>query len=176
MNNKLYYLVKRYRECDKDIIVEIIDIFNPLINKLQRDGGRDDIKNDLILFMFEVLYKIPLEKEVFKSDKYIISYVKKSLVNEFIRLNKINCRNNNMESSLDESYLQSNLSTNDYDKVIFNDMIKNLTNSEKDIFYKKYVLNYLESEIAKSKNITRQAVNKAHKNAIKKLRKDYQLL
>lgn len=172
MSNKLYFLVKGYREGDKEIIVDIIGIFNPLLNKLQRNGGRDDIKNDLILFMFDLLYKMPLEREIFKSDKYIISYIKKSLMNEFIRLNKINCRNN-MESSLDESYLQSEHESNDYDKVIFNDMIKNLTDAEKDIFYKKYVLNYLDSEIAKSKNITRQAVHKAHKNAIKKLRKTY---
>lgn len=175
-SNRIYLLIKAYRNGDKNKIVEVIEIFNPLLNKLHSKGSSDDIKSDLILFMFDLLCKIPLEKEIFCSDKYIISYIKKSLVNEFIRLNKICCRNKDLEFSLDESYVKSKYTTSVYDEIIFKDMIKNLTEREKEIFYKKYVLNYLDSEIARSKNITRQAVYKTHKNAIKKLRKDYQLL
>lgn len=114
-SNRIYLLIKAYRNGDKNKIVEVIEIFNPLLNKLHSKGSSDDIKSDLILFMFDLLCKIPLEKEIFCSDKYIISYIKKSLVNEFIRLNKICCRNKDLEFSLDESYVKSKYTTSVYD-------------------------------------------------------------
>lgn len=170
-SNRIYLLITAYRNGDSDKIVEVIEIFNPLLNKLHNKGSSDDMKSDLILFMFDLLFKIPIEKEVFCSDKYIISYIKRSLINEFIRLNKISCKNKNMEFSFDESYIKPKYTNTIYDEIIFKDMIKILNKREKEIFYKKYVLNYLDSEIAKSNNISRQAVYKTHKNAIKKLKK-----
>ena len=52
-------------------------------------------------------------------------------------------------------------------------MIKMLNESEKNIFIKKYVNDLSESDIARENNISRQYINKTHKNALKKIRKIY---
>lgn len=80
--SRLYDLIQDYRGENPDAIIDIIDIiekFEPLLGKFQRNGSYEDIKSDLILFMFKLLDNIPLDKEGFKEDKYLVSYIYKSL-------------------------------------------------------------------------------------------------
>ena len=74
-----------------DIFILIMEKFEPKLNKLQRNSVYEDMKSDLILFMFKLLNKIPLEKDIFREDKYIISYINRSLKNHYIYLNKRLC-------------------------------------------------------------------------------------
>ena len=87
---QLYNLIQDFRNGDSDTFILILERFEPKLNKLQRNSIYEDMKSDLILFMFKLLNKIPLEKEVFREDKYIISYINKSLQYQYIYLNKIN--------------------------------------------------------------------------------------
>lgn len=167
--SRLYDLIQDYRGENPDAIIDIIEKFEPLLGKFQRNGSYEDIKSDLILFMFKLLDNIPLDKEVFKEDKYLVSYIYKSLQNQYIYLNKKNCKIVNKEMVIDE--IKLNHSYYDcFNHIIFNDMIKNLTDSEKDILTKKYIFNYSESDIARIHNKTRQAIHQSHRRALKKLR------
>lgn len=88
---QLYNLIQDFRNGNMDIFILIMEKFEPKLNKLQRNSVYEDMKSDLILFMFKLLNKIPLEKDIFREDKYIISYINRSLKNHYIYLNKRLC-------------------------------------------------------------------------------------
>ena len=116
-----------------------------------------------------LLNKIPLEKEIFKEDKYIVSYINKSLQHRYIYLNKLNCKVMSKELVLEETYI-NNGDDNCFSNIIFADIIKALTDTEKDIILKKYKLNYSEAEIARMKGVSRQAIHKTHIRALSKIK------
>ena len=49
--SKLCNLIRLYKEGNKDYLIDIINIFNPVLQKFQRESYCEDIENDLILFM-----------------------------------------------------------------------------------------------------------------------------
>lgn len=169
----LYDLIKNYTSgSNQELILDIIEKFDPLLNKYQRLSSNEDMKSELTVFLFKLLRNIPLSKDIFKEDKYLTSYICKSLKNQYIYLNKAICKVKDKEIELDENII--NLSSSDFfDDLFFYEMISNLTNLEKDILKKKYIFNYSESEIAILNNVTRQAIHKTHKRALNKLRKEY---
>lgn len=89
--NKLYDIIKNYKQGNKDSIIEVIELFNPLLNKLERQSNCCDIKSELIIFMIELMDKLPFENKKFCHDKYIVSYISKSIKNKYIHLNKNSC-------------------------------------------------------------------------------------
>ena len=165
---QLYNLIQDFRNGDSDTFILILERFEPKLNKLQRNSIYEDMKSDLILFMFKLLNKIPLEKEVFREDKYIISYINKSLQYQYIYLNKINYKVKSNEMILEETDI-NNRDDNCFSNIIFEDLIKNLTEREKDMIFKRYKLNYSEAEIGRMKGISRQAVHKTHVRALSKM-------
>lgn len=167
---QLYNLIQDFRNGNMDIFILIMEKFEPKLNKLQRNSVYEDMKSDLILFMFKLLNKIPLEKDIFREDKYIISYINRSLKNHYIYLNKINCRVKSKELALEEIHI-NNGDDNCFSNIIFDDIIKTLTHAEKDIIFKKYKLNYSDAEIARMKGISRQAIYKTHVRALSKIKK-----
>lgn len=141
---QLYNFIKYFRNGDTDAFLSVVMKFEPQLNKLQRNSSYEDMKNDLILFMFELLNKIPLEKEVFKEDKYIISYINKSLKHKYIYLNKINCKSISNETLLEETYM-NNGEDSFFSNIVFKDLIKTLTEIEADVIVNKYKFNYSEA-------------------------------
>lgn len=160
---KFYDLIHKYRSNDNDIFVDIIDEFSPLINKYQRKGSYEDLKSDLIMFMFSLLNKIPLDNDNLKDDKYIISYIHKSLNHRYIYLNKKHSNVINKEIELEDNY----------SNILLEDMISCLTVLEKDIINKIYIFGYTEADIARMNKVTRQAINRTHKRALNKIKIEY---
>lgn len=167
---QLYNLIQNFKNGSKETFTLIMEKFEPKLNKLQRNSIYEDMKSDLVLFMLKLLNKIPLEKEIFKEDMYIVSYINKSLQNHYIYLNKINCKIMSKELVLEESYI-NNGNDNCFSNLIFEDIIKTLTDAEKDIIIKKYKHNYSEAEIARMKGISRQCIHKTHIRALSKMKK-----
>lgn len=170
--NKLGELVKCYKNGDKDALIEIINIFKPVINKYDKNSYHEDMGSELVLFMITVLEKMPIREELFNNDKYIFSYIFKSLKNKYISINKKSYERYNNEI-LNNEYLNYH----DYEllksDLIFYDMIKTLSDNEKNILVKKYINHLNESDIAKKCNTSRQYINRTHKKALDKLRKIY---
>lgn len=169
---KLGNLVKRYKEGDKEALLGIIDIFNPVIQKYDRDSYCEDMGSELVLFMITVLDKMTIREDLFKEDKYVFSYILKSLRNKYISANKKSyiryskeSLNNDFLNYQEYELLESN--------IIFNDMIKDLNDIEKNVLNKRYISNLNESDIARGLNTSRQYVNKVHKKALNKLKKMY---
>lgn len=127
------------------------------------------MENELILFMITVLEKMPLREDLFKDDKYVFSYILKSLKNKYICVNKKSYFRFNNEVLNNEifDYTESESIKSD---IIFQDMIKGLSECERKILNKKYVFNLTESDISRELKTSRQYINKVHKKALGKLR------
>ncbi|MEG2789670.1 MAG: hypothetical protein RR942_17825 [Romboutsia sp.] len=68
---QLYNWIKDFRNGDVDTFLLILEKFELQLNKLQRNSSYEDMKCDLTLFLFDVLNKIPFEKECFKEENCI---------------------------------------------------------------------------------------------------------
>lgn len=167
--NKLGELVKLYKNGEKDVLVEIVDIFRPIINKYKRNSYYEDMDNELIVFIITVLNKMPIKEDLLNNEKYLFSYILKSLKNKYMRVNQKNYLRYKSELlSCDALDYQGHESLQS--DVEFQDMIKHLSIREKDVLNKKYLYNLNESDIARELNTSRQYINKVHKNALNKLK------
>ena len=83
---ELGVLVKDYKNGDKDVLIEIIDVFKPIINKYKRNSYYEDMDSELTVFLISLLEKMPMKEDFFENDKYVFSYIFKSLKNKYIEL------------------------------------------------------------------------------------------
>ncbi len=104
MTNNLYTYVKNAKLGNKSSMEYLINKFEPLINKYSyRLMEPEDGKSELILKLIRLVKKVPLDKQCFKEDKYIISYIKISLKRQYIYLYQ---KQKNL--ALKQSYLDEN--------------------------------------------------------------------
>ena len=89
MGNTIYKNIKEYKNGNKEIFREIINVFNPLINKLSKSVNWEDTRQDLLLHLLEIINKLP-EENKFEDDRAIFAYISKALKYEYIKLSKKN--------------------------------------------------------------------------------------
>ena len=172
MNKELIFKIIDVKKYNKDeSILDILAIFDNIINKYSRKLNGEDTKQDLYVFLIKLINNIDELSIVNYEDKQVLSYFSKSLKNEYIRLSKKNDRRKNNEDYNCEdrvwgyNFIESNI------EVV--DSIKNLNNYEKKII-KMVVLNgYSVSEVAKKTGKSRQAISQVKNRAISKLKKVY---
>ena len=87
MGNTIYKNIEEYRNGNKEIFKEIINVFNPLINKLSKSINWEDTRQDLLLHLLEIINKLP-EENKFEDDRAIFAYISKALKYEYIKLSK----------------------------------------------------------------------------------------
>ena len=99
MGNTIYKNIKEYKNGNKEIFREIINVFNPLINKLSKSVNGEDTRQDLLVHLLEIINKLP-EENRFEDDKIIFAYISKALKYEYIKLSKKNDKIKNREVEL----------------------------------------------------------------------------
>ncbi|MGL4731667.1 MAG: sigma-70 family RNA polymerase sigma factor [Clostridium sp.] len=166
----LYKNIIDFKRGNADAVVEIIKMFDPLLNKLARQSSCCDIKSELTLFMIELISKFPTGNKNLYYDKYIISYISKSIKHKYIHLNKKVCKQVLNESELDLNILENKKVENNLDMFLFKELIKPLTQKEQEVLTYKYAFNYSDIEISDLFNISRQSVNKTKTRALNKLK------
>ena len=172
MNKELIFkIIDVKKNNNNEGILDILAIFDNIINKYSRKLNGEDTKQDLYVFLIKLINNIDELSIVNYEDKQVLSYFSKSLKNEYIRLSKKNDRRKNNEDYNCEdrvwgyNFIESNI------EVV--DSIKNLNNYEKKII-KMVVLNgYSVSEVAKKTGKSRQAISQVKNRAISKLKKVY---
>ena len=172
MNKEFIFKIIDVKKNNKDeSMLDILAIFDNIINKYSRKLNGEDTKQDLYVFLIKLIKNIDELSIVNYEDKQVLSYFSKSLKNEYIRLSKKNDRRKNNEDYNCEdrvwgyNFIESNI------EVV--DSIKNLNNYEKKII-KMVVLNgYSVSEVAKKTGKSRQAISQVKNRAISKLKKVY---
>ena len=168
--NKIYDLLSNYDENKEEVTLSVLEKFEPLLNKYSRKTYYSDMKNDLVLFFLELIPKIPIHKDNFKQDKYIISYINKSIRNQYILLNKKYHNNLNNELSLEYKNYMLPVFNQSYENIELQSIIEKLTVKEKQVIIYRYKCNLSFADIAKITHKSRQCVYKTHKRAINKLR------
>lgn len=172
MNKEFIFKIIDVKKNNKDeSMLDILAIFDNIINKYSRKLNGEDTKQDLYVFLIKLINNIDELSIVNYEDKQVLSYFSKSLKNEYIRLSKKNDRRKNNEDYNCEdrvwgyNFIESNI------EVV--DSIKNLNNYEKKII-KMVVLNgYSVSEVAKKTGKSRQAISQVKNRAISKLKNIY---
>ena len=99
MGNTIYKNIKEYKKGNKEIFREIINVFNPLINKLSKSVNGEDTRQDLLVHLLEIINKLP-EENKFEDDRIIFAYISKALKYEYIKLSKKNDKIKNSEVEL----------------------------------------------------------------------------
>ena len=152
-------------------MLDIIEIFNPLVSKYSRLLDGEDTKQDLIIHLIKLVNNMPIDNKNLFEDKNIVGYIAKSIRNEYIKLskkrNKINI--NEMELSL-EIEISHEKSESEFEIL---DMFKVLTKKEAYIMKLLYVYYLSVNEIADYMKISRQAVNQSKNRALKKIKELY---
>lgn len=160
-----------YKRGNENAILEVIEIFKPIINKYSRILDGEDTKQDLIIHLFKVLDKINLHNINFCKDKVIVSYIAKSIRNEYIRLAKIKSKKTINETELNlDLEIAYNGEESEFELL---DTFKILTKKEAYVMKLIYI-NYLSvTEVAQYMRLSRQAVNQIKNRALKKMRSIY---
>ncbi|MBU5593383.1 sigma-70 family RNA polymerase sigma factor [Clostridium sp. MSJ-4] len=164
----LYEKIKNCQCGNKEDILFVLNMFEPLLNKYSRLLEYDDAKQELTLTLIKTLQKIPIHKKNFKEDKYIISYIKKSIINRYVSLSKKLTKKYTYEAEFDSNLMYFN--DDDENIIELYDLLKDLTRVEKNIIVLKYLHNMSDVEIAELHNISRQAVNQTKNRALNKLK------
>lgn len=172
MNKEFIFKIIDVKKNNKDeSMLDILAIFDNIINKYSRKLNGEDTKQDLYVFLIKLINNIDELSIVNYEDKQVLSYFSKSLKNEYIRLSKKNDRRKNNEDYNCEdrvwgyNFIESNI------EVI--DSIKNLNNYEKKIINMVVLNGYSVSEVAKKTGKSRQAISQVKNRAISKLKKVY---
>jgi len=161
---------------DDDAALRLLEMFDKLLKKYARLLGTEDAYEELRLFFFELLDRLKRKKLCSNSDGYAVSYISKSVKNQYIALSKArNSRREDTFSDLSEEqmiYVEQTAATDDrVDISVYFPRDNNLSDREKTILQLFFVDDYSIEEIAKQLNISRQAVNQAKNRALNKIRK-----
>lgn len=171
MERNIFKKIIEYRNGDEKSLLEIIEIFNPLLMKYARFLDEEDTKQDLTLHLIKVINIIPINNGKLFKDKEIVGYIAKSIRNEYIKLskklNKIKLKE--MELNLDTEIGYEEC---EYEFEIL-DMFKILSKKESFIMRLLYIHYLSVSEVADYMKISRQAVNQAKNRGLKKIRNMY---
>jgi RNA polymerase sigma factor (sigma-70 family) len=137
--------------------------FIPLIKKYSNLINDEDAFQNLTISFLECIHKIPLENKIFAlHNKYILSYIKTTIRNAYIYLNKRAEKYDNLNILLDDfSLLNTKHSDDEIEENLFFDDIKKLISETNYTIIKlKYIDGFSEEQIGNKLGISRQAVNK----------------
>lgn len=172
MNDELWILIKEAQEKNKDATMKIIDKFIPLIKKYARILNYDGADTDLTISLIKLIKKMPVnENTQLQKEKVIVSYIAISIKNESIRLSQKHRRMSHEEIPCEDEIIDAFLSYDEKYDFIIEDLLKQLPEIQKTIIKGIFLLDFKEIELAKSLNISRQAVNKNKRRALANLKK-----
>ncbi|MEG2365047.1 MAG: sigma-70 family RNA polymerase sigma factor [Terrisporobacter sp.] len=149
-------------------LLEFILEFESVINNLSKSLYYPESKTDLIIFIMELSKKINVKSYY---DNEIIKFIFiRSLKNKQIDLFRKNILKNNCiyEINLD---IISDYSSEFESNIWVEDIISNLSSTQKKILIESFMKRNSDIEIALELGISRQAVNKTKKRALKNLKK-----
>lgn len=167
MDENLYELILNSRKDGISSLEKLILKFEKLIKKYAYMLKYEDAEQDLILHFIKVIKYMKLNDSM-KDEPILISYLSKSIRNEYIRLSKE--KNKHNEITLNININTKNAIT-EFDFDYISDLLnKCLTEKETSIMTLLYIDGYKVSDVSEAMNISRQAVNQCKKRSLSKLR------
>lgn len=166
----MYEAIKGFQKGDRNAIIIVINDFKPLIKKLSKNLYYEEAETDLIIALIKTLKQVDLDKFDYNRKGQLVSFIHKTLKNKQIDLYKKKQIHRHEECEINLEIIlgkEIDFTTN----IFINDLLGQLNKREKEIICKKYIYQISETEIAKSLNITRQAVNRTKNKALNRLKK-----
>ena len=152
--------IASYSNSKQDKLLYLIKKYEPLLKKYARKLNYDGAETDLTIAFIEIIRKMPKLGE----EKFIISYIQKSIKNKYIKLSIKQQSIIQKEIIYDFNILGKD-SIHDINLSIdIRSALKYLTIQQRKIVLLN-ILQYSDTEIANILNITRQAVNKTKRKA-----------
>jgi RNA polymerase sigma factor (sigma-70 family) len=171
MIKNLNDLVLEAKKDNKDAMMEIINIFMPLISKYSRKLLYDGADSDIIILIIKLIKCYPISNnENSIQDKDIIAYINISVKHEYIRLSKKFSQISRMEMELKDDIYLIQEHDNIENILLINELLDKLSNMQKIILKELFLIGCTQTDLAKRLNISRQAVNKNKSKALKKLK------
>jgi toxin-associated regulator BotR len=171
MSKDLYQKITIFKNKSNNFM-DIFAYFESKINYLSYKLKYPEAATDFIIYLYELLIELDLSRLI--DDESILKYVRKCLRNKSTKLYyKINVDKSHIVFNSDVEVLESIEKINsrdDYSNIIFNDLISFLKPRQKQIVFYKFYLQLSDIEISKILQISRQAINKSEKIALKTLR------
>lgn len=163
---------------DEAAALQLLEMFEKLLKKYARQLGTEDAYEDLRLFFFELITKLKGKDICSDNDGYIVSYITKSVKNQYIAMSKNrNAHKEDMFSDVSDeqmTYIEQLAATNDTVDISFYYPQNNkLTTREQTILHLFFVSDHSIEDIAHHLNISRQAVNQTKNRALNKIRRAY---
>ncbi len=176
--------IRQARAGNDSVMLELIEMWSPLINKFTRLLKYDeDCRSDLILKLISLLKReINLDKMNEVSDGTIINYVKIAMTHHYITLSTAKSRIQSHEVLYGEELFEDSLSkdvaeTFDITDSLLTDHLKSVLTEKEFLCVKLMILDGLTAEIISKKlGVSKQAVNQCKKRALKKLKVEMERL
>ena len=173
--DRLVNLILKAKENDEKAMLDILEMFEPLIKKYHRLlNYEEDLKQELIYKIIKLI-KVEIVFENLKNinDYVLLKYIESSVYHYYIFLSKHKNLIANYECS--EEIMPSITGyQNISDDFVVIDLLKSiLTEKEFISFYFTEIMDYTSEETAKVLHITKQACNQNKLRAIKKIRDYY---
>ena len=162
-------------------MLEIIEVFSPIINKYTRLLKYDeDCMSELFLKLITLIKnEIDIKRMKNKNDGAIINYINSSIKHYYISISKAACKLRENELLPEQDFWLYTSENNETDfsyieNYIIIDTIKSVLTEREFYCVHSIILNGLTAEeVAKTLNISKQAVNQCKKRALQKLKKHF---
>ena len=171
----LVELIHLIQNEDEQAMLEMINMFSPIIKKYDRYSKYDeDFHSEMILKIISIAHSIDLTRLKESNSFVIIRYINKAIRNLNISYStnkKISSESvlsyDDIEIEIRDHYLGNQ---SEYDEILLDMFLKNIL-TEKEYICMYYLLfeNFSISDIARKLNITRQSVHETKNRALSKI-------
>lgn len=170
LNREFICLITEYRDGNGNAVLTLLKQFEGLIYHYKSKCNIEDICEELTAFLLEMFDKINLDRFENQEGDAINRYIAVSIGHKFIALSKEYEKNKTLHaiSESDVGYTPDLCQ-----EEILRETLSVLTPRQRDVILYKYIYRYSDIEIAKSLNISRQAVNQIKNRSVKILREAF---
>lgn len=172
MENSILHLIRNIQNNNVNDMDIILQIFHPLLKSLSLKLEKEDIYQDLSLFLFTLIPKIPLSID---NDTKLLSYIKVSLTHELFRLSKLS-RYKNIEIPLLNIY-DAVASDNSFEqienKIILENILSKLSKKDKNFIDEILSPNTTIKEISNKHHVTNQVIYQRYYKLLKKIKHNF---
>lgn len=149
--------IKTIQNGSKNELLELIDLFQPLIKKYSAKLQWEEGESSLTEFFIELIYKINPDK--FNAEPQLLKYIKKSIYHRYIALSKKQYEYiENEISSTDLLNAVSVESDSAFESMYFWISINELEQADKELFYYFYVYGYTVNELSQFFQVSEQKI------------------
>lgn len=172
MEHSILHLIRNTKNNTENNMNLILQIFHPLLKSLSLKLEKEDTYQDLSLFLFTLIPKIPLSID---NDAKLLSYIKVSLTHELFRLSKLN-RYKNIEIpslTIYDAIASNNTFEQIENKLILENILSKLQKKDKSFIVEILSPNTTIKEISNKHHVTNQVIYQRYYKLLKKIKHNF---